>query len=463
MTEVKDNSSLPLLLSITGAILVVAVGGWFFLDQGGSTPAVTDVSPQAAVPTVSEQIVEPEDPTVDTLADDPAAPEDADLVANEETDEVIADDAAVVVQEAPTTLADAELSKARLAAGADMLVLPAEQSAIYYYGRVLQVEPDHDIAIAELDAVLTRVSQTVTAHLAAEEFDAAYEIAVLVAKQDPKHPIVSETQQTLDSRTEDLVNQALAAARAGQHNEAGDFLTNAEALPGRNPQYLREARDSITEIREVQDEARRDRSRRAQLAQDEARDAWISNIRSAIAAGHLISPAGASARDLLAEENSWDADRQELSGELLTAMIEMTQENIDAELPAEAEELLTALVDMGAFADTVASLRTAIEQTYVAVESRRIASMSELVQTKSAAPRYPRAAERRSLTGWVNVLFTVAPDGSTTDIEVYAAQPTELFDDAAVDAVAKWTFEPVEYRDQIISQRAGARLVFRVE
>ena len=41
MTEATENSSLPLLLSITGAVLVVAVGGWFFLDQEISEPTAS--------------------------------------------------------------------------------------------------------------------------------------------------------------------------------------------------------------------------------------------------------------------------------------------------------------------------------------------------------------------------------------------------------------------------------------
>ncbi len=47
MTEVKDNSSLPLLLSITGAVVVVAIGGWFFLNQEPVDATPTDVVAEA--------------------------------------------------------------------------------------------------------------------------------------------------------------------------------------------------------------------------------------------------------------------------------------------------------------------------------------------------------------------------------------------------------------------------------
>jgi hypothetical protein len=54
MTDAKDNSSLPLLLSISGAVLLVAVGGWFFLDQEEPVPATTRSSLIATSPSAEE-------------------------------------------------------------------------------------------------------------------------------------------------------------------------------------------------------------------------------------------------------------------------------------------------------------------------------------------------------------------------------------------------------------------------
>jgi len=454
VSETKDNSSLPLLLAITGAVVVVAVGGWFFLDQEPA-PSSSTQAPQPVVSTIEEVADTPVTADNVRLDDDQVMPVDELPVESE-------DEGAAAPDTAATTV-DAELSKARLAAGADMLVLPVDQSALHYYQRVLDADPQHAIAIAERDAVLTRVSQTVAEHLDAEEFDAAYDIAALVAQHDPQHPLVVNAQQTLDERTEQLVQKAIESARAARHSEAGDFLSAAEALPGRNPLYLAEARASITEIRDGQEAAERNRVRRAQTAREDARDAWVQSTRSAIASGDLISPAGASARDLLAADNAWDNDREQLTGELIAAMLQSTQQSIDAESPLQAERLVNALSDMSVDSDTLESLHTQIEATYIAVESRRVAAMSELVQIKRVAPKYPRAAERRSLAGWVNVLFTVTPDGNTTDIVIHDADPADIFNDSAIAAVGKWVFEPIEYRGQLINKRAAARLVFRVE
>jgi len=447
MTETKDNSSLPLLLSITGAILAVAIGGWFALNR--QTPAAdegTDV-PVAA-------------PMADTVPIVEAAPSEyaEGAVENEPgTGATIGRDQGALVN------IDAELRKARLAANADILVLPPLQSALYYYGRVLDADPRHEIAIAELDVILSKVAQTVTQHLAANELDAAYEIAVLVAKQRPEHALVDETQQTLDEYTEQLVEQAIQHAQKGQDDQADQLVATAADLPGRNPNYIKAIRDSIDEIRGVRQSAERDRQQRAQLAQNEARAAWVDRIQASIAQGNLISPAGASARDLLAESNQWATERAQLTTEVASAMLDTAQFHIDAQQLEDAETLLSAAQELGGDPDRHENLLAALEAAFIAAESQRIAQMSELVRLRNTPPRYPKRAQDRNQSGWVDVYFTITESGETADIAVDNSEPKSVFDRAAMDAVEQWLFQPVEYRGQVISQRAAARLVFVME
>ena len=88
---------------------------------------------------------------------------------------------------------------------------------------------------------------------------------------------------------------------------------------------------------------------------------------------------------------------------------------------------------------------------------------NEFVQLKSVQPRYPRRAHQRNQDGWVEVIFTVTPSGDTANIQVSRSEPKSVFERAATDAVEQWEFEPVQYRGHVISRRAAARLVFRVE
>ena len=432
MTEVKDSSSLPLLLAMTGAVVAVAVGGWFFLYQdSGVDPAAT--------------VIEQPLPVVDAVEGDP-----------------VADDAAATV-EPPALDVDAELRKARLAADADILVFPATQSALFYYGRVLQAEPDNAIANAELDATLAKVERTVSEHLAAEHYDNAYEIATLVARHRPEHTLVTDTQQTLDTYAEALVAEAIQSAQDGDDQGSAEALATAESLPGRSPEYFTAVRASIVDIQEVRRAAEQDRAQRARLANDEARAAWVASISNAIAAGNLIAPAGASALDLLSEDNAWNDARARLTSEVGNALVASAQSLIDQRKPSEAEPLVKAAIQLGGDAAGIEELTAALEDAYIEQQSNRVASISDLTRVKATPPRYPRRAQERDISGWVDVYFTVTPTGETTDVSVNRADPESIFDRAAIEAVEKWAFEPVEYRGQIISQRAGTRVVFRLE
>jgi protein TonB len=75
-----------------------------------------------------------------------------------------------------------------------------------------------------------------------------------------------------------------------------------------------------------------------------------------------------------------------------------------------------------------------------------------------AIPAYPPQAKTRNVEGWVDVAFTVDPDGRTTNVRVISAQPATTFDAAAVDAVRRWRYAPLP-----VAQDANVRLRFRLE
>ena len=432
MTEATNNSPLPLLLSVTGAILVVAGGGWYMLNQE-PVETTAEFVPQPVV-----QAISPDSPTENDDATD--VPEETTSVPD----------------------LDAELAKARLAAEADILVLPATQSALYYYSRVLRVEPGHAVALAERDVILARTAQIVQRHLTEENYEPAYELATAVAKHKPDHPLVIDTQTTLDNLTESMVEEAIALAEAGKDRDSETVLANAQALPGRNPKYFEAIKESITEMREVRQAAELDRRQRASLANNEARAAWVSRIESAIDAGNLVTPAGASAHDLLSERNNWNQERAELVAAFLAAASEAAQRYIGDRRADDAAAVLAVAETYATDAAQFAPLRTALEDLIVDIESNRVASMNELVRIKTAQPKYPERALKRELSGWVDVYFTVSANGDTVAIEVNQSEPQSVFDRAAVDAVEKWKFKPVEYRGRVIDQRAAARLVFQL-
>ena len=61
-------------------------------------------------------------------------------------------------------------------------------------------------------------------------------------------------------------------------------------------------------------------------------------------------------------------------------------------------------------------------------------------------PRFPEAAQRRRLEGEVELLLTIAADGSVEGVDVLRAEPPGVFDREAVLAARRWRYAPAEGR-----------------
>lgn len=65
-----------------------------------------------------------------------------------------------------------------------------------------------------------------------------------------------------------------------------------------------------------------------------------------------------------------------------------------------------------------------------------------LTPIKKVDPVYPVDAMRTQTEGFVEVEFTVAPDGTVQSVSVLNAKPSRTFEKSAVSAVKQWTFTP---------------------
>jgi TonB family protein len=77
-------------------------------------------------------------------------------------------------------------------------------------------------------------------------------------------------------------------------------------------------------------------------------------------------------------------------------------------------------------------------------------------------PEYPLAAQRRGIEGWVGVTFTVSSDGKVSDIIIVNAEPSDIFDRAAVDAVRRWRYEPKKVGGVPVEAHLQARVQFKL-
>jgi protein TonB len=77
-------------------------------------------------------------------------------------------------------------------------------------------------------------------------------------------------------------------------------------------------------------------------------------------------------------------------------------------------------------------------------------------------PSYPPDAARKHTEGWVEVSFTVGSDGHVKDPFVIGANPARVFNDAALRAVANWTFDPRLENGKPVEQHIKSRIEFKL-
>ncbi|HUQ53682.1 MAG TPA: TonB family protein, partial [Gammaproteobacteria bacterium] len=57
-------------------------------------------------------------------------------------------------------------------------------------------------------------------------------------------------------------------------------------------------------------------------------------------------------------------------------------------------------------------------------------------------PDYPPSAARNGTEGWVQVRFTITEAGTVRDAVVVRSEPSRVFDEAALKAIARWRYNP---------------------
>ncbi len=78
------------------------------------------------------------------------------------------------------------------------------------------------------------------------------------------------------------------------------------------------------------------------------------------------------------------------------------------------------------------------------------------------APDYPPRALSRGLEGWVKVQFTITPTGTVKDPIVVDAEPKQMFDEAALKAIARWRYNP-RVEGGVAVERVGVQTIIRFQ
>jgi len=77
-------------------------------------------------------------------------------------------------------------------------------------------------------------------------------------------------------------------------------------------------------------------------------------------------------------------------------------------------------------------------------------------------PQFPREAMIRGISGWVEIVFTIEPDGSVSKPKVTASSPSDIFDRSALRAIYRWKFKPRIVDGKAVTRQARQRLEFNL-
>ena len=267
----------------------------------------------------------------------------------------------------------------------------------------------------------------------------------------PNQAEVRTAQKQLGDR---IVAQARTSISAGNAEEADRWIDTAGDSGV--------SRDDITALtREVQ------RLRIAVRADAMAKLSQSFNQR--LAQGRLVDPTNDSAKFFLAELTQAEANHPstQLARQALGArMMDEARSSISRQDFAGARRWMSEAREVGVDASGTATL----EKDIVAAQNNNarrppddVISATQLTMTRTAKPEFPSAARERGIGGYVDVLFTVRVDGTTTDIGVTGAEPAGIFEQSAMAAVRRWKYEPVRRGGRAIEQRARVRIRFAIE
>jgi TonB family protein len=259
-------------------------------------------------------------------------------------------------------------------------------------------------------------------------------------------PLLAETERGLQRA---LLDRASAAATAGNGAETERWLANADSAGA--------PRSDMAAIRRALSDT--------QIGTRAGKMTTLTqSFASALAGNRLLQPAGDNAKAHLLSMINTDGGhpavasaRQGLGnaflGEYRGALTRGDLTAADTWLN-EARTIGFSGNDLKtAEGDLAAAREKAAQRTAVVGEKA-------LDRIEYVAPKFPAATRNRGVSGWVELEFTVLPDGATGDVVVTNSSPRKTFDNSAITAVSQWRYRPVVRDGKPVEQRVAVRIRF---
>jgi TonB family protein len=334
------------------------------------------------------------------------------------------------------------ISKADQAFAAGRYVDSDGTSAAELYRDALKVDSKNDIAHSGFDRSIEYGLRSAEEALLASRVDAAASVAENIRLLVPNNSRLAFLQAQIAKET------ARVNADASQRQVQ-------DAKQAR----IKDSLDSMTEAM----------GRGALL--EPSRNNAVLHFRAASEIG-AADPAVRNARDVLiaalltAADNELSAQRLAPATRLVDAAASINSSapgldvlrrrvrELQAQAEAQAAAAKAAPPPPQPAAEPVAAAANSAEKQNTVVPEATLQRISKV------DPNYPQRALEQLVSGWVELQFTVAIDGSVQDVVVTDSQPHVTFDKSAMAALRRWRYQPVMRDGVAVPQRAVVRMRF---
>jgi protein TonB len=138
-------------------------------------------------------------------------------------------------------------------------------------------------------------------------------------------------------------------------------------------------------------------------------------------------------------------------------------EKVERERPPPTPEMPRMNLSLGGVDNNVAQLTPMLDARGAMSRMTMTAgSDRDVIPLVRIAPDYPPRALSRGLEGWVQVQFTITATGMVKDPVVVNADPKNIFDDAALKAIARWRYNP-KVEGGVAVERVGVQTIIRFQ
>jgi protein TonB len=407
MTQTRDTGKQSdLLLYVAGAVVAAVGVTWLVILKpwGSSAPAPAESpAPTQAV----------------AIADTPPPPSSDDAPS------------------APTAALDNPLRMADLAFQAGMLVEPEEYSAWTLYRGVVKSEPGNAAAVQGLNKVADELVRRGETALEQGRFDDARAIVERIRAALPAHA----GAKALAEKIWPAGSGRAAVAESSFKPEIPVQAPPPKVAPVQvKEEPAKPVVDPVVELNQ--------------------------KFEDAMTAGRLLTPTDQSAKryveQMISKHPNHDltrSARDRLSHEFLAR----SAQSLEARDTDAAGIWIDEAEHLGADPNVVRTARGQLVDLQIALESAKPIPASALKVKSYAKPVYPPRALDRGVEGWVDLEFTVEPDGSTSHVTVAGASNETFFRKEAVAAVEQWKFEPRVFMNRPIAQRSYTRISFKAQ